>query len=71
MASFIGRQYFYHPSNLPEVEEYLADFWVEVFKPDDDYVTEVHKVELVQGKEFGGLVEIYGNSLAFGEYWKA
>ena len=65
---FIGRQYFYHQSQV-EKEEYRADFWVEVF-PDDDYVVELHKVELVRGFEFQGLVDMFG-ALNVGEYWEA
>ena len=62
---FIGRQYFYE-----EKEEIRADFWVEVFVKDDDYVVELHKVELVRGIEYAGLVEMFG-TLNIGEYWEA
>ena len=66
---FIGRQYFYHQAQV-EKEEYRADFWVEVFTKDDDYVVELHKVELVRGFEFQGLVDMFG-ALNIGEYWEA
>ena len=65
---FIGRQYFYHPFQTEEKEEVRKDFWVEVFP--DDFVVELHKVELVLGIEFKGLVEMFG-SLNIGDYWQA
>ena len=66
---FIGRQYFYHPFQDAEKEEYRADFWVEVFVK-DDYVVELHKVELVRGIEYEGLAEMFG-TLNVGDYWEA